>query len=120
MSIAAVIECIRFIACIKWLWQHAMNEIDNFNMQKLFRHLFLILFALFFLSINHVQCQSVLSQRINRLKSSITYIDYINMCMFRKTRLCNFLREMNNAKFDETKQDRELWKRGISQFYSNW
>ncbi|CAF1184522.1 unnamed protein product [Rotaria sordida] len=96
MSTAAVIECIRFIACIKWLWQHAMNEID------------------------HVQCQSVLSQRINRLKSSITYIDYINMCIFRKTRLCNFLREMNNAKFDETKQDRELWKRGISQFYSNW
>ncbi|CAF4911046.1 unnamed protein product [Rotaria sp. Silwood1] len=70
--------------------------------------------------IDHIECRSALPQNIDRLKSSLKHIDYKNLCMFRKNRLCNFLHEMNNATSDETKQDQELWKRGLSQFYSNW
>jgi hypothetical protein len=35
-----------------------------------------------------VQCRSVVPEEIDRQERLIRNIDYINMCMFRKTRLC--------------------------------
>jgi len=77
-----------------------------FNMQALSRYLFLLFITLFILSFSKfnnidiqkkiilfilglVQCQSTLSQTIDRPRRLLRNIDYINMCIFRKTRLCD-------------------------------
>ncbi|CAF1168460.1 unnamed protein product [Adineta steineri] len=89
-------------------------------MQEFFRYLCFTIIALFVLSSSLVQCGNVLPESVKRHKASLKNIDYINMCMFRKSRLCYFLREINNGRFDEKKEDQEIWKRGVSRFYSNW
>jgi len=74
-------------------------------MQELFRYLFVLLVALFVLSFSEynyvdisknnifilglVQCRSALPQLDDRQERSLRNIDYISMCMFRKTRLCD-------------------------------
>ncbi len=107
-------------------------------MQAFFRYLLLLFIASFILSFSKydqflykktkiyiffflglIQCRSTLPQTIDREKRSIRNIDYINMCMFRKTRLCDctfylnlksifqilflVLREMDHARVEETR-----------------
>ncbi|CAF1036955.1 unnamed protein product [Adineta steineri] len=67
-----------------------------------------------------VQCRSVFTDTVDRDKRSLNNVNYSNLCMFRKSRLCNHLRELSMGKSDQTGNDQELWKRGVSHFYSNW
>ena len=99
-----------------------------------------------------VQCRNISPETVDRSKRSL-----IQMCMFRKTRLCDCkwsfihhrfffessffldLRQMEYNNNDQSKYeakkakhtlrwyfsfsfsaDQELWKRGVSHFYSNW
>ncbi|CAF1022650.1 unnamed protein product [Rotaria magnacalcarata] len=89
-------------------------------MQKLFRYLVLVFILIFVLSSNHAQCRSALPQRAEDSKKSLEFIDDISICNIRKTLLCNFLRTINYDDLDEKKEDQELFKRGTSQFFSNW
>ncbi len=75
-------------------------------MREAFRYLFLLVIALFVLSFSKfttiqtkqkkesfildlVQCRSTLPETMNQEKRLLRNMDYINMCMFRKTRLCD-------------------------------
>ncbi|CAF2532198.1 unnamed protein product [Rotaria sp. Silwood2] len=88
-------------------------------MQELVRLVFLFLVTLLVL-FQVVQCRSVFPATIDRHTRSLSHVNNIDLCMFRKSRLCNYLRAMDNEKFDRIEDDQELWRRGLSQFYSNW
>ncbi|CAF1291119.1 unnamed protein product [Rotaria sp. Silwood1] len=88
-------------------------------MQELVRLVFVLLVSLLLL-FQVVQCRSVFPETVDRHKRSLSNINYIDLCMFRKSRLCNYLRAIDNEKFDRIGDDQELWRRGVSQFYSNW
>ncbi|UJR09277.1 hypothetical protein I4U23_013522 [Adineta vaga] len=88
-------------------------------MQDFFRYLLLLPVVFLLLSVNVVQCRNTLPKSTDHQKTSFRNIDYISICMFRKSRLCDFLREMN-ARSNTTKEDREILKRGMKRFYSNW
>ncbi|CAF3779843.1 unnamed protein product [Rotaria magnacalcarata] len=79
-------------------------------MQKLFRYLVLVFILIFVLSSNHAQCRSALPQRAEDSKKSLEFIDDIILV----------LRTINYDDLDEKKEDQELFKRGTSQFFSNW
>ncbi|CAF3447425.1 unnamed protein product [Rotaria socialis] len=89
-------------------------------MQKLFRYLILVFIVIFVLSSDHAQCRSALPPRVEDSKKSLEFIDDINICKFRKILLRNSRRAINYDDLDKRKQDQELFKRGTSQFFSNW
>ncbi|CAF0832691.1 unnamed protein product [Rotaria sordida] len=88
-------------------------------MQELVRLVFLFLVTLLIL-FQVVQSRSVFPETVARHKRSLSNVNYMDLCMFRKSRLCNYLRTMDNEKFDRIGDDQEVWRRGLSQFYSNW
>ncbi|CAF3301538.1 unnamed protein product [Rotaria socialis] len=88
-------------------------------MQELVRVVFFLLVALLVL-FQLVQCRSVLPETTDRHKRSLSNTNYAKLCTFGKSRLCNYLRAMNTEKSDRIGDDQELWRRGVSQFYSNW
>ncbi|CAF4018637.1 unnamed protein product [Adineta steineri] len=88
-------------------------------MQEYVRFVFLLLISLLVL-FSLVQCRSVFTDTVDRDKRSINNVNYSSLCMFRKSRLCNHLRELSMGKSDQAGNDQELWKRGVSHFYSNW
>ncbi|CAF1327071.1 unnamed protein product [Adineta ricciae] len=90
------------------------------NMQDFYRYLLLLIPVVFLvLSIDVVQCRIASTKSLDRQRASFTNIDYINICMFRKSRLCDFLREMH-ARSNDSKEEQDLIKRGLKRFYSNW
>ncbi|CAF1318608.1 unnamed protein product [Rotaria sordida] len=86
---------------------------------ELVRLVFLFLVTLLIL-FQVVQSRSVFPETVARHKRSLSNVNYMDLCMFRKSRLCNYLRTMDNEKFDRIGDDQEVWRRGLSQFYSNW